>query len=583
MRRVQLGRLLRTALHLRPIQIFAQIRDTFTPAVSPVAESFDVPKRSVLQSHTDFLPAPEHAHFDAWRSITLVGRRVDFRDGINWNHQGEGPLWAFHLHQFDYLRDPALSSAARLRLIEDWIAHCRSGIGWSPHPMSLRILSWGKLLLMPGALCLDDAEERRIHASLALQTETLARNLEVRVQANHLFSNLLSVVFAGLLFEGPDADRWLAHEADLRREIDLQVLPDGAHVETSPMYHGLLMENLLDLLNLARAAETRTPTALLASLENAAARMLAAHRVWRHRDGEIALLADSAFGIAQPPELLEAYAEDLGIRIAEPVQPGYLPDAGVVRLDCGSFRLIMTAGPPTPSFQPGHAHCDALSFELSVKGERVVTDTGVSEYIPGPLRDASRRTLSHATIEIAGQEQAEVWAAHRVGGRSRVQIQRVVANQEILASCTGWRDRGCRHERHIEVQGGSLVVKDRLEGGPRPVRMSLPLAPGLAPKLVRRRTASDSRSDAWELLATLSGGLEFCVELPEGVDWRLEPAPYFPRFGSNVERVCLTGHARDFDEGRWRFSLRRPDAASRRGRGRATTGSRARPPRGRHR
>jgi uncharacterized heparinase superfamily protein len=34
-----------------------------------------------------------------------------------------------------------------------------------------------------------------------------------------------------------------------------------------------------------------------------------------------------------------------------------------------------------PSYQPGHAHCDALSFELCIGRERVVTDTGVTEYV----------------------------------------------------------------------------------------------------------------------------------------------------------------------------------------------------------
>ncbi len=41
----------------------------------------------------------------------LINRKVRFRDRIDWNFQGEGPLWTFHLNQFDYARDPMLSAS----------------------------------------------------------------------------------------------------------------------------------------------------------------------------------------------------------------------------------------------------------------------------------------------------------------------------------------------------------------------------------------------------------------------------------------------------------------------------------------
>ena len=131
-------------------------------------------------------------------------------------------------------------------LIDDWIEHCHEGGGWSPHPISLRILSWGKLLLTPGALSLDPGQAQRLNASLGQQAQALSERLETRLQGNHLFSNILSCVFAGLMFEGKQADSWLALESSLLREFDLQILEDGSHVERSPMYHALLLENVLD-------------------------------------------------------------------------------------------------------------------------------------------------------------------------------------------------------------------------------------------------------------------------------------------------------------------------------------------------
>ena len=45
------------------------------------------------------------------------------RDEVDWDFQGEGPLWSFHLHQFDYARETSLHPSARWNLIDHWIDH----------------------------------------------------------------------------------------------------------------------------------------------------------------------------------------------------------------------------------------------------------------------------------------------------------------------------------------------------------------------------------------------------------------------------------------------------------------------------
>ena len=87
------------------------------------------------------------------------------------------------------------------------------------------------------------------------------------------------------------------------------------------------------------------------------------------------------------------------------------------------------------TFDPEHAHADALSFELCFEGARLVTDTGVCEYAPGPRRDRSRATRSHATIEVDARDQAELWSAHRIGGRPRVRLH-AAGPARVEATCT---------------------------------------------------------------------------------------------------------------------------------------------------
>ncbi|MCH2186397.1 heparinase II/III family protein, partial [Myxococcota bacterium] len=331
--------------------------------------------------------------------LELINERVDFSSGLDWSYAASGPLWSYQLNNCDHLRGRELSAERRASLMLDWVRNHESGVGWDSHPTSLRLVSWGKMLLGADKLSLDETELAEISVSLARQASTLQANLEIRVQANHLLSNRLALVFTGLLFSGSDADRWLSQSEALVREIGIQFNDDGGHEERSPMYHSLLLESLLDLLNLARARPDRAPDHLIPKLEEFSSRALSALKLLCHPDGKIALFSDSVFDVAPLPEALAQYARTLGIEATPLESPGLLATTGYARLESDDFVVIVSVAGPSPPHQPGHAHCDALAFELSCRGERVVTDTEVYEYVVGERRDLSRATLSHATLE----------------------------------------------------------------------------------------------------------------------------------------------------------------------------------------
>ena len=169
-----------------------------------------------------------------------------------WNDPGAKPLWLYNLHYFDDLnaRDAGARREWHVPLIRRWIDENppATGAGWDPYPASLRIVNWIKWALGGGLL-----PGEAVH-SLAVQARHLERRLEYHLLGNHLFANAKALVFAGMFFEGPEADRWLWKGLDLlEREVPEQVLADGGHFERSPMYHSLILEDLLDLVNLGRA------------------------------------------------------------------------------------------------------------------------------------------------------------------------------------------------------------------------------------------------------------------------------------------------------------------------------------------
>jgi uncharacterized heparinase superfamily protein len=149
-------------------------------------------------------------------------------------------------------------------------------------------------------------------------------------------------------------------------------------------------------------------------------RMIAALRYLTHPDGQIALLNDSAFDIYNTPSQLVSYAGNF-FEI-DNTDPGNfaLPQAGYYgfRDDKGTY-IICDAARIGPDYIPGHAHADIFSFELSLKGHRVIVDSGVHDYEVSQMRQYCRSTKAHNTLEANGQDQCEMWAAFRVARRGR--------------------------------------------------------------------------------------------------------------------------------------------------------------------
>ena len=67
---------------------------------------------------------------------------------------------------------------------------------------------------------------------------------------------------------------------------------------------------------------------------------------------------------------------------------------------------------------------------------------------------------SHSTVEVGGQEQAEIWAAHRVGGRPLVRFVDFQPGTAFEASCQGWSTPDVAHHRRFELVDGGLHIHE---------------------------------------------------------------------------------------------------------------------------
>ena len=463
---IRLARLWHTARWLRPVQVYARVarklrrvRPDLRAAPSPCA-----PK----QAWRACARAASMLGPDTFRFLNVEHR---INDPADWNHTDWPKLWLYNAHYFDDLVADGVDERCdwHRALIARWIAQNppAHGNGWEPYPTSLRAVNWIKWTLS------GDTPDARMLDSLAAQVRWLRAHLETHLLGNHLWANAKALVFAGAFFEGAEAAAWLAQGMALvRRELAEQILPDGGHFELSPMYHAIVLEDVLDLIQLADIFPGTFDAADTATWRATATRMLHWLGVMTHPDGEIAFFNDAAFGIAPNLAALQAYASSIGVDVSTKPLAAIeaLPDSGYVRLTAGDAVLIADVARIGPDYIPGHAHADTLSFELSLRGQRVLVNGGTSTYEPDAERLRQRGTAAHNTVTVDGKDSSEVWAAFRVARRARPRDVHWGHEGDTLwleGAHDGYRrslPHGPLHHRRWELHVDGLRVTDTLDG-----------------------------------------------------------------------------------------------------------------------
>ena len=402
----------------------------------------------------------ERARELAAQRFCFLNHAVDLSERTGWHEPRLSQLWRYHLHYFDYVSDllvwgctgqqtPAYE--AFRALVNSWIHSNQkiTGDGWHPFTISVRVVNWlHAASVFESQLKEDDAFRQRLLGSLYGQAQVLSTDLELDVRGDHLLKNLRAMLWVGVAFEGAEPATWFQRALGLlQQELSEQVLPDGGHFQRSPGYHLVVLKDCLEIGIWLRRNRNGSPP----WLDDAVRRMLDYLVAILPSNRQIPLLKDTAWDAAPAPhDLLAAGA----IYFGDPSykrnpQTGLYPFLLFDRAGWEKFRawssnyeprvslalgdsnhyvmrdegsgeyLILDAGKPCPDYVPAHAQADLLTYELSIDGQRVVVDSGVYEYTAGAWRDFFRSTRAHNTVEVAGENQSEVWSSFLVARRAR--------------------------------------------------------------------------------------------------------------------------------------------------------------------
>ena len=466
--------------------------------------------------------------------VIFLNKKVDISHPTIWNDNTEEKLWLYNLHYFDDLNaiDSITRKSIQHELVTRWISENppAEGNGWEPYPLSLRLVNWIKWYNRSG---IDD---QAILDSIAQQAEALSKQLEYHILGNHLFANAKALVFVGCFLEGELGVKYLKLGLKLLdREIPEQFLGDGGHFELSPMYHCILLWDLLDLINLANIALEPLLKNRLESWKNTATKAFDWLNVMTHPDGEVVFFNDSTIGIAASPSQLKRYAATLNLDTCRKLNHyELLSYSGYTRIGFSDYSLIFDHGEVGPSYLPGHAHADTLSFEMSLGESRFFVNSGTSLYGLSEERHRQRGTAAHNTVVVDSEDSSEVWGGFRVARRAHSIVNDVFVGDDLVtitASHDGYTrlTPGVNHKRNILANNDEVVITDSIDQVGVIAKAYFHVHPDIKITII-----SD---DSLELQSDEGQ----CIIVKTSTPLELEHSTYHPGFGVSVanQKICV--------------------------------------------
>jgi hypothetical protein len=275
----------------------------------------------------------------------------------------------------------------------------------------------------------------------------IRNNLEFSYLAtsNHYLSDVVGLLWLGIMLpELKDSEWWadfgLVH---MLREMDKQILSDGADFESSTGYHRFVLELLLYSFILCRENSIHIDDKYWGKLHV----MLRYLRSYLRPDGLAPVIGDSDSGQVLPIKRHRAndhayllaigavLCEDPELKLEEVEAPEELlwlmgdegvtrfnmlpakrvrrsvgfPEAGIFIMRDGDSYLCFNASGPGLNGRGSHGHNDALSLEISVCGQSFLVDPGTYIYTADlQKRNQFRSTAYHSTVMVDGVEQSKI-------------------------------------------------------------------------------------------------------------------------------------------------------------------------------
>lgn len=443
-------RLIHTISHLKFSQIYFLIRRRLIKKKSYKKIAFKQRLNSQVNWEAPFF---NDISWDG-ESFKFLGLEEGLEEIKRWDFPKKPMLWRYNLHYLNVL-DNDLDESLKTEILNDWVIknNRSSSPSWDPYVISLRVVNILKFIWRSGL------ENNRIDESLWSQAIHLQQNLEYDLQANHLFTNAKALVFLGAYFGEPFLSQGVSL---LDRELDEQFLSDGGHYERSPMYQAVMLRDLLELFYLLNQKEWEDDLKL--KIKSILPKALAWLEGCMHDDLEFGYFNDSVNGVGPALKYFYEFFEKVSLCFdQQKTGLTYYKESGFFSFHNKSYKVIADIGKPGPDYQPGHAHAEVNSFELTWGEKRLLSNTGVSTYDSCEDRFFERSTHAHNTVVLSDENSSDVWSSFRLGKRVN-EVNVVIGDNCVSSEHNGYvvRGLGSEHKREWFFGDNELKVVDTL-------------------------------------------------------------------------------------------------------------------------
>jgi uncharacterized heparinase superfamily protein len=477
-------------------------------------------------------PNKKNTYLDS-NSIVVFGRNIPIPCDV-WVDRNASKLENYNINYFDFLfGKTTLTSIEIERLMLDWIKSNNdfSTIPWHAYPCSLRLVNWIQYIQ------LHNLNNDVINESILKQARWLINNLEYQLLGNHLFVNAKALIFAGVYLEGEDSKIILNKGLSLfNTELKEQLLDDGGSFELSPMYHAIMLEDLLDIYGIfsiykLNQAETQCNDSVVMAIN----KMFSWLSVMCLPNGRYSHFNDSSGGVAPTLDELFKYAQDLSLSVNEITHEEniLLKNTGYARLKNDKAYLLCDVANVGPDYIPGHAHADTLSFELSLFGADFIVNSGTSEYGLSGERSRQRSTPAHSTLVINNENSSQTWGGFRVAKRAKITALSFDSEDSMLQSSHNGYKRlgfGAIHSRKWLLASNQLNVTDSVTGvGLHFISTYFHLAPDVKAEI--------QSSNSIQLTLATGGTVTF--KFDSIFNAVISPSTYHPQFGHRVNNLVI--------------------------------------------
>lgn len=387
----------------------------------------------------------------------------------------------------------------------------------------------------------------------------IRRNLEFSYIAtsNHYLSDVVGLLWLGLVLpELSDAEEWRDFGlSQMLREMDKQVLADGADFESSTGYHRFVLDLLLYSFLLCQVNGLKIEKQYWDKLH----RMLVYLRSYLRPDAFAPLIGDTDSGQVLPmgrrraddhayllaigavafrdswlkvteeaPEELFGVLGETGLDAFQAMEvsttygSSAFPQAGTYIMRDGDLYLCFNASGAGISGRGSHGHNDALSIEVSAGGRAFIVDPGTYVYSADlDKRHAFRSTAYHSTVKIDDAEQSTIERdmPFVIGNEANPRVLEWETNQDhdkVVAEHYGYRrlSSPVTHRRTVifSKRDRSFSIDDEFSGdGEHVYEVRFHFAPGLDVS-VRDAAVEATGEEVQLILSSLTSAVQPVLE-----------------------------------------------------------------------